>query len=264
MRYFFSPEGQQALIEIVAKRPLLAFDFDGTLAPIVPKPDDARLSLAVAERLRLLSLQLPVAIVTGRTIADVRARLHFNPQYIVGSHGAEDNLEPAGATILASALEPLRAALRLSQEALSSAGVTVEDKTQSIALHYRLARRRDTAKALIDTVLHPFALELHVFAGKMVVNAVARGAPDKAVAVKRLVGRSGVASVLFAGDDVNDEPVFVDAEADWLTVRVGRGVAASKAKFFVDGPQDMAMLLEALLLQLGGSRPTATPTPATV
>lgn len=264
MRYLFSSEGQQAIADIVARRPLLAFDFDGTLAPIVPLPDDARLSLAVAERLRLLSLKLPVAIVTGRAIADVQGRLHFNPQYVVGSHGAEDHLEEAEATPLAAALEPLRAALGVHQQTLRSAGVTVEDKIQSIALHYRLARRRDAAKALIDSVLHPFVQQLHVFSGKMVVNAVARDAPDKAVAVKRLAARSGASSVLFAGDDVNDEPVFAAAGDDWLTVRVGRGLLPSKAKFFVDGPQDIAMLLEALLMHLGESRSSGAGAPATV
>ena len=254
MRYLFSSHGQQAIAAIVARRPLLAFDFDGTLAPIVPLPNDVRLSLAVADRLRMLSLKLPVAIVTGRAITDVRPRLHFNPQYVVGSHGAEDSLEEAGATLHANALEPLRSALRVDQQALKLAGVTVEDKVQSIALHYRLARRRDAARALIDSVLHPFSEQLHVFSGKMVVNAVALGAPDKAVAVRRLVERSGASSVLFAGDDVNDEPVFAAAEAHWLTVRVGRGLAPSQAKYFVDGPQDIAMLLEALLMHLGEIR----------
>ena len=254
MRYLFSSEGQQAIAEVVARRPLLAFDFDGTLAPIVPLPHEARLSLAVADRLRLLSLKLPVAIITGRAIADVRPRLHFNPQYVVGSHGAEDHLDEAGAKLLANALEPLRAALIADQEALKSAGVTVEDKVQSIALHYRLARRRDAARALIDSVLRPFSEQMHVFSGKMVVNAVARGAPDKAVAVRRLIERSGASSVLFAGDDVNDEPVFAAAKPDWLTVRVGRGLAPSQAKYFVDGPQDIAMLLESLLMHLGETR----------
>ena len=55
-------------------RPLLAFDFDGTLAPIVARPDDARVPDAVSRCLAELAATLPIAIITGRSVADVRAR----------------------------------------------------------------------------------------------------------------------------------------------------------------------------------------------
>ena len=57
--------------------------------------------------------------------------------------------------------------------------------------------------------------------------------------------------MIFAGRDVNGEPVSAASKTHWLAVRVGRGLAPSQAKYFVDGQQDIAMLLEALLVQLG-------------
>jgi len=88
---------------------------------------------------------------------------------------------------------------------------------------------------------------LHVFEGKMVVNATAAGAPDKAHAVHSLRARSGATCAVFAGDDVNDEPVFASAPPTWLTVRSGRDDPASHAQFFLDSPNEMVLLLERML-----------------
>ena len=90
MRHLFSIEGEQALESVMRQRPLLAFDFDGTLAPIVARPDQAHVPDAVAHGLAELSRALPVAVVTGRSVADVRARLGFQPRWVIGNHGAED------------------------------------------------------------------------------------------------------------------------------------------------------------------------------
>jgi hypothetical protein len=95
MQHLFGPDGEAALAAALRQRPLLAFDFDGTLTPIVARAEDARLSAAVSARLKALATQLPLAIVTGRAVADVRDRLGFEPQFLMGSHGAEDPRDPA-------------------------------------------------------------------------------------------------------------------------------------------------------------------------
>jgi len=133
---------------------------------------------------------------------------------------------------------------------LQAAGVAVEDKGLSLALHYRLSRDRERAQALITDLLQPEPAGLRIFAGKMVVNAVPADAPDKAQAVHALVAQLGAAAAFFAGDDVNDEPVFASAPAHWFTLRVGREAPASQARFCLEGPQEMAMLLEHVLSKL--------------
>lgn len=244
MHHLFSPAGQAALTTVMAHRPLLAFDFDGTLSPIVARPEEARISQGVAARLRRLSALLPLAIVTGRAISDVRGRLGFEPRYIVGNHGAEDDSDPHGTSAHSAALDPLREQLRACAGRWSDAGISIEDKGPSIALHYRLARDRAQARALITALLDAAAPPWHVFPGKMVVNVAAPGAPDKAHAVHGLVARSGSSCALFAGDDANDEPVFAMAPASWLTLRVGRDDTGTHARFFLDGPHEMALLLD--------------------
>lgn len=247
MQYLFTPEGEAALAAVLRLQPLMAFDFDGTLAPIVARPDDARISVAVATRLKALSARLPVAIVTGRTVADVRGRLGFEPQFIVGNHGAEEEACDPTRNPLAEPLNGLRALLQTQDDALQAHGVVVEDKGLSMALHYRLSRDRAAAQRLIADLLASPPAGLRFFAGKMVVNAVAADAPDKAHAVQALVARTGAAAAFFAGDDVNDEPVFVAAPPHWLTLRIGREDSTSRARFCLDGPQEMALLLERVL-----------------
>lgn len=247
MQHLFSPDGNSALIRVLQQAPLLAFDFDGTLAPIVARPNDARLSRAVSARLATLVTHLPVAIVTGRSVDDVRSRLGFEPHFIVGNHGAESDAVAVDAHETSPAMAALRRRLREQAATLLSAGVTVEDKVHSLALHYRLSRTREHAHRVIAEILSDRERSLRVFGGKLVVNVVPQFAPDKAEAVQALLRRSGAQCVLFAGDDVNDEPVFATAAASWLTVRVGRDNRKSKAKFFLDSPGEMAMLLERMI-----------------
>ncbi len=250
MQHLFTPEGEAALAAVLRLQPLMAFDFDGTLAPIVARPDDARISVAVAARLKTLASRLPVAIITGRAVADVRGRLGFEPQFIVGNHGAEEDTAAPTDGALASPLDGFRAALRAHDDGLQAAGVVVEDKGLSMALHYRLSRDRAQAQQLIADLLTPEPAGLRLFAGKMVVNIVAADAPDKAQAVHALVARLGAAAAFFAGDDVNDEPVFVSAPAHWLTLRIGRDDPACRARFRLDGPHEMALLLGRVLSNL--------------
>lgn len=89
MLSLFSVAGQRRIDEIVKPGLLCVFDFDGTLSPIVAQPDQARLPLGVRRRLLELSKLASVAIITGRSLADIRPRLEFEPDYTVGNHGIE-------------------------------------------------------------------------------------------------------------------------------------------------------------------------------
>jgi trehalose 6-phosphate phosphatase len=251
LRPLLGPQGLAALTALVRSPALFAFDFDGTLAPIRPRPDDVHVSATIALRLEKLARARPVAIVTGRRIADVRGRLGFVPTWIIGNHGAEDDGDPEAGAYAWRALDPLRARLRERESGLAGAGVMVEDKGQSLALHFRTAPDRALASALIEDVLAGFTATLHVFGGKLVYNAVAADAPDKAVAVQRLIERAGVQAAFFVGDDVNDEPVFAAAQASWVTVRIGCERRASAARFCVDGPHEMAGVLDRMLALIG-------------
>ncbi|MBZ8138924.1 trehalose-phosphatase [Rubrivivax gelatinosus] len=248
-RHLFGPEGQAALEAISRRDPMLAFDFDGTLAPIVARPEDARVSAALSRRLAQLAARRPLAIVTGRAIDDVRPRLGFEPGCIVGNHGAENPIAPTPVHSV-EALDGVRAQLAAAEAQLAAAGVRVEDKQHSLALHYRLARDRDVALQVIDGLLVPLGEGLRRFGGKFVVNVVGADVPDKADALFSLVADAGCGAALFVGDDVNDEVVFERAPLHWLTVRVGREDQSSRARFFLDSQSEIAQLLDELLALL--------------
>jgi len=244
LRHLLGPDGLVALRALMSNAPLIAFDFDGTLAPIVAHPRAARVPTAVGRRLQRLALRWPVAIITGRAVADVRPRLGFEPLCIIGCHGAEAPDDDRPADYQAS-LDAVRRRLDQVGRELSAAGVIVEDKAATIALHFRLAPDRAAAERLIGEVLAEAGPGLHVFGGKLVVNVVSASAPNKAQALHGLARRQGAQAVFFAGDDVNDEPVFEAAEPLWLTVKVGRG--ASQARFYIDNPAEMPLVLDRML-----------------
>lgn len=248
MKHLLSGEGVAALVAAMGKRPLLAFDFDGTLAPIVARPDDAKVPVAVVNRLRRLSAQLSVAIISGRRVDDVRKRLEFEPAYVIGNHGAEDPFSACDDTV--QALDAIRRHLLAAEAELTKAGVQLEDKGSSLALHYRLARDRQLASTLIDNALRGLPPGLSAFGGKLVTNVVVDAAHNKAQALAVLVERCQSDSAIFVGDDVNDEPVFARGEPSWLTVRVGRDDPASKAQFFLDSGIELPLMLDLMVASL--------------
>jgi hypothetical protein len=81
-------------------------------------------------------------------------------------------------------------------------------------------------------------------AGTAIANAFTRR-------IRYLVLRSGAPCAIFAGDDVNDEPVFAQAPPQWLTIRVGRGAPGCRARYFVNGTHEMAQALERMVSLLG-------------
>lgn len=205
--------------------------------------------MAISRGLGQLSEILPVAIVTGRAVADVAPRLGFQPRYIIGNHGGED---PSGGLPRgsAAALNALRDKVNARIETLRAAGVEVEDKRYSLAFHFRLARNRALASACIDRELRELDPQLRRFGGKFVVNVSPADAPDKAEAVTSLLKHSGAQAAVFVGDDLNDETVFAHAGSDWLTVRIGREDRTSRAHYFLDNPSEMATLLQRMLALL--------------
>lgn len=264
-RHLFSAAGQAALQRLRGGRPLLAFDFDGTLAPIAPRPEDVLLAPAVADDLRRLSLRWPVAVISGRALRDLRPRLGFEPQYLVGCHGADD-----GSAAVQAWAQPLHEWCRgLATQAaeLSAAGIRVEDKGAAVALHYRGTPEPARALRLLDALLAALPPTLKGYGGKQLLNVVAADAPDKADALQTLLQRSGCDRALFAGDDINDEPVFQRAPPQWLTVRVGPAEGRTQARFSLRSPAEVALLLARLAGDGGPPRaenpndPRASPRP---
>lgn len=248
MQHLLTAAGEAALAAMVRRPMLLAFDFDGTLAPIVARPELVEVPTGVSDRLRRLSAHTTVAVITGRSLADVQPRLGFEPRYLVGNHGAEGALK--GAALAPDWSSAVHARLAEHRAPLDAAGVTVEDKGFSLALHYRLAPDPDAAVRVIEAALEGLSASHRVFGGKCVLNVAPAGAPDKGDALQQLVREAQVTSALFVGDDVNDEPAFERADPHWVTVRIGREGPPSAARFYLEATGEVEQMLERILALL--------------
>lgn len=251
----FFDHAAQRMQELVRPGMLCAFDFDGTLAPIVKDPHRASIPSDVLRRMIVLSEYARVAVISGRAMADVALRLDFLPEYVIGNHGIEGlpGWEEQAGRYQALCLEwerQLNSAL--ADRALFDPGIWLENKTYSLSVHYRMAHNREEAESRLLQLFTTLTPAANVVAGKCVFNLVPADAPDKGTALARLCEISGASSAIYVGDDVTDEHVFRMRRPDWLTVRIERS-GDSAAEFFLHHRLDMVQLLDALIDRLCGS-----------
>lgn len=221
-----APGNREHVVRFAARNVLVAFDYDGTLAPIVEDPRDARMRDATRSLLREVSLRFPTVVISGRRQADVLERLEGAPVFAaIGNHG----MEPWWCT----ADDRRRAAAwgaQLRPDIGALPGVWIEDKEYSLAVHYRQAPDPDAACREILRAAGRLD-EVRVVGGKRVCNLLPRRAPGKGAALEMARARLGCDSAIFVGDDDTDEDVFrLDSPGRLLTIRVGPD-SASKATF---------------------------------
>ncbi|MEN3292144.1 MAG: trehalose 6-phosphate phosphatase [Burkholderiales bacterium] len=248
----FYESSSARLDEIVGPGLLCAFDFDGTLAPIVAQPEKAHLPTGILQRLVTLAQYTPVAVITGRSVADIRSRLGFQPDFVVGNHGLEG---VPGAEHSAELCEQLcaqweqRLAAALQDRSVYDPGIRIENKVYSLSVHYRLARDRAKAERQLAALFARLTADARVVGGKCVFNLLPPEASDKGVALERLMQASGARSAIYIGDDVTDEDIFRLPRPDLLSVRVGLG-AGSAAEFFLYHRIDVTQVLDELIGRL--------------
>ncbi len=249
-----SDNGWQALCAFAARAPLCLFDFDGTLAPLAPDPAAVLLPPAVRQRLQALQRYVPVGIVTGRSLADMRERLGFAPDYLIGNHGLEGvpgDRRRHGA--LLAACRDWKAWLAPRLAGIDPA-IWLEDKRYSLSLHYLQARDHAQAMAGLSALFSQLQPAPRVIPGKCIFSLLPGGRGDKGEAVRQLLRFTKREAALYVGDDVTDEDVFRLDEPALFTVRVGAGVATA-ARWHIDNHDAIIPLLDVLLRCVSGREP---------
>ncbi len=248
MKHILAPAHREVLATLARKRALLAFDFDGTLAPIVPDRKAARMRSETRRLLARVCAVYPCAVISGRRRADIERRLNgVRPRYVVGNHG----LEPGtGLNEFARVIAAAR--VRLARVLAGWPGVELEEKRYSLAVHYRRSMHSAKTRAAIHAAIAALPQPLRIVGGKLVVNAIPDPAPDKGDALQRLCVRAAADAALFIGDDVTDEDAFTLPSAALprllLTIRVGRS-RGSAARYYLRDQAEIDDLL-ALLIAL--------------
>ncbi|HVC38537.1 MAG TPA: trehalose-phosphatase [Candidatus Dormibacteraeota bacterium] len=248
---------------------LVATDFDGTLAPVVRDPRRARPLPEAAAALTALSLRTPVAVISGRDLANLFVQCPLPGVLLLGSYGLEPWRE-AGASHLplppsnaSPRLRRIAAELRETLKGLE--GVDVETKTLGVAVHYRNAPDRQAAAAelrqILSSVSHRESLEL--LRGRRVLELRDRHAGDKGTALVQLLDRISPRGCVYAGDDLGDLPAMVQLHrrAPALELALAFGVLSGEtpaevreeADVCLNGPEEWARLLAGVLEELASA-----------
>jgi trehalose 6-phosphate phosphatase len=242
---------------------LVALDFDGTLAPLAPHPDDARPLAGVLPVLRdIRATGAALAVVTGRSVASLLRVSGFGavPGIVIyGTHGAErwesgQRRAPAPPPGL---IELRRRLPALVTGIVRDPAVWIEEKELSLVIHTRLTAEPDR---FLDALRAPVgeavaAAGLEVRPGREVLEVCLPGT-DKGTAIRELTGGE-TAAVLYAGDDVGDLPALREVRA-WsarsgrpaLSIGVGpagAGPLAGLTDIAVPGPAGLLLLLRQVI-----------------
>ncbi len=236
--------GVDALSQLAAEpaRAALFLDVDGVLAPIVARPEDARVPEGTRRELsRLASRYGLVACVTGRASDAARLIVGVPELRYAGEHGLE--LEPAAAAF----------ADEVHRFARATGWHDVEEKRFSAALHFRRAVDPGAARRSLEAVAAQATDQgLRPSFGRMVLDILPPVDATKGTAVRHLLDETGLRRALYAGDDTTDLDGFEALEGLELGVRVAVATSesppqlADRADVVVDSPAAFAHLLRAL------------------
>lgn len=243
------PAGEQAQ----RSHYFLGLDFDGTLAPLAPHPDLARLPPRSKRLLRRLAAlrRARVAILSGRALSDIKRKVSVAGLIYVGNHGLE--IQDAAGRVWVhpqarrTAGLMARMAARLAVDLKEFPGVFVENKGLTLSVHYRLLPRYLSPRPLgemIHLLIAGQRNRLRLQAGKKVWEIRPTLKWNKGYAIRRLLGsKVGEWIPVFVGDDTTDEEGFKSLGPEALTVRVGYK-KDSYARFRLKNQRQVAAMLD--------------------
>jgi trehalose-phosphatase len=237
---------------------VVIFDYDGTLTPLVSSPGAAFLAPSVRANLARLaeSSRARLAILSGRGLADLRARVALDGVLYGGCHG----LEIAGRRLRFRHPLARRAGVAATERALAAAlpavpGALLECKGLVVSLHYRhvTPARRPAVRAIAENVLSRRP-DLTMIAGHLVFDFIPRIGWHKGTAARWMVSQlvptlaARRAVIVYAGDDASDEMAFAALREQAVTIHVG--AKPTVAEYRVGSVRDVQKLLRRMTAAL--------------
>ncbi len=232
-------------------------DFDGTMAPIVERPDEASPVDGIAELVEELAQAVPVAVISGRGLDDVRRRLGAREIYYAGSHGMEVRA-PQGQRYdfeeLKGVLPELDRREKWLRDACSEiSGVEVERKRYGIAVHFR---RNPEARHSVEELVNEAARgsgRLKVSSGKMVREVQPDVELDKGTALRYIrdkIDPQRRRRPIYIGDDRTDEDAFRVIADDGIAILVDSDGRDTEARYRLRDPEAVHDFLQKLVTRL--------------
>lgn len=242
----FTLDNLSVLEKFIVPETLFAFDLDGTLAPIIEDFSAVKISGPVRSGLEKLVRFAKVAIISGRSRRDALNILGFEPQMVIGNHGAEwpSNRENRSWQHVNCCLKWRD---RLHDLLFDADGVEIEFKGESLAIHYRKAADPERAVAEIDSAIVKLEPVPKKFGGIFVVNLVPMEASGKGEALIASMDHFGLKKAIYLGDDVTDEDVFLMRNPDIFGIHIGKDTQTA-APYYLNSQEDVLELLNALVV----------------
>jgi trehalose-phosphatase len=248
------PSALDKISEVLAGcRPRVIFlDYDGTLTPIVGRPEAAVLNPATREIVRRLARQVTVAVISGRDLTDVRERVALEELIYAGSHGF-DIAGPGGlrkeheeARDCLPALDAVEKGLR--ENLASVPGALVERKKYSVAVHYRnVAEEREAEVLRVVERLAKDQPKLRRSGGKKVYELQPGVDWHKGRAVLWLLERLGLngrdVAPVYVGDDLTDEDAFESLRGRGVGIVVRDEARSTAAAYALENPEEVGEFL---------------------
>lgn len=237
--------GLKVLESYMGPQTLFAFDFDGTLSPIVRNHEKAIVDESVAEFLVALNKQSKVLILTGRDVGDVKKRLPEDIDAIIGNHGVEGNLAVTDEArkVAEDMCIGWESALR---RMLADKKFFIENKKYSIAIHSRRMFFKNAHCKDLLPMLAALEPQPVLTLGKALINITTPSLPNKYDALHFFMQQGKYRKAIFVGDDKNDECIFQSKNHNVLSVKVGRWNGLS-APWHLSSQGEMAQFLKEIM-----------------
>jgi trehalose 6-phosphate phosphatase len=262
MRYLFDEWTTIARRLKAADHVLLLLDYDGTLTPIVDKPELAILGHEMRKLLHKLSRSrhYVIGIISGRALSDLKRKIGLDDVIYAGNHGLE--IEGFGSSFMEPVAAEMQPFFDMLHRALSATmkgirGVFVENKGLTLSVHYRMAEDKEEKKVndAFRKVTDPLNLtgRIKITQGKKVyeIRPPVNWNKGKAVAwlMAKLKDISRKRKILpvYLGDDLTDEDAFkLINKIEGVSIVVGSDNFNSAARYFLKSPEEVTELLKML------------------
>lgn len=241
-----------------SRKILLLVDYDGTIVPIKPIPQQVKLSESTKILLQKLKVKLHgnLGIISGRSLIEIKKQVGIRGLIYAGNHGMEWTVKGKRYTVARAkkfiyALPKIKKSLKILEDKFR--GVFIEDKHLTLAVHYRLLQKKyvNSFHRYIKYLLEPYlkAYTVSLLNGKMVYELMLPLNWNKGDFIKLCMEKYFHKSqrhllTIYIGDDRTDEEAFLKLK-DVITIKVGRG--QSSARYFVKNQKEVINFLKLLV-----------------
>ena len=235
-----APRHRQLLAGVALSNVLVAFDYDGTLAPFATRPEDAHMRQRTRVLLAAVAQAYPTVVISGRALADITDMVKSVPLwYVYGNHG----LEPI--PVASSDAETKGWVDMLTAHLPRDLGVRIEDKGYSVTVHFRGVANPEEAVRAVEDVVRLLPDDVSVLRGSEALNLLPPGGSRKGAALIQAMEMFACHDAIYVGDEDTDEAAFATGDRT-LSIRVEPS-EHSRARFHLGSQRQIDRFLARLV-----------------